>query len=389
MSKRKILGITGIRSEYEISHPVFNALNQHKNIDFELVASGAHLSSLHNYTIKDIKKDKFKIMDEIENLISGNSGTSRVKGIGILIMGLTQTIQRTKPDIIFVTGDREEPLAAAIVGNYLNIPVAHLFGGDRCGHSADDPIRHSISKIAHIHFTACGDHSERLIKMGEEKNRIFETGNPSLDNFLSCPLLSYTELLKRLEFDNPASSGPLLTVLQHPLSSEQALSYKHMEKTMEAVKDLGLKTVVIYPNSDPGSSDIIEALQKYTKYPNIKIVKNLCRDTYINLLKNSSCLIGNSSSGLLEAPFIKLPAINIGNRQKGRRNSGNVTYIDNNAREIKNTIKNIAFDTEARNNIISKIDQYYYGRGNSSDKIVQILLKIKINKELLFKINSY
>tara|TARA_Y100000296_G_C5148408_1_gene245029 strand:+ start:138 stop:1304 length:1167 start_codon:yes stop_codon:yes gene_type:complete len=388
MSKRKILGITGIRSEYEISHPVFNALNQHKNIDFELVASGAHLSSLHNYTIKDIKKDKFKIMDEIENLISGNSGTSRAKGIGILIMGLTQTIQRTKPDIIFVTGDREEPLAAAIVGNYLNIPVAHLFGGDRCGHSADDPIRHSISKIAHIHFTACGDHSERLIKMGEEKNRIFETGSPSLDNFLSCPLLPQTELLKRLEF-NDLTPGPLLTVLQHPLSSEQALSYKHMEKTMEAVKDLGLKTVVIYPNSDPGSSDIIEVFQKYTKYSNIKIVKNLRRDVYINLLKNSSCLIGNSSSGLLEAPFIKLPAINIGGRQSGRKNAGNVIFIKNDTEEIKHTINKIALDTKIRSDIISRTNQHYYGSGDSSNKIVRILSKIKINKKLLFKANSY
>jgi len=386
--KRKILGVTGIRSEYDISYPVFKALNQHKNIKLELAVSGAHLSSVHDYTIKNIKRDKFKIVDEVECLFSGNSGASRAKGIGVLIMGLLQTIERTKPDIIFATGDREEPLAAAIAANYLNIPVAHLFGGDSAINNADDPIRHAISKIAHIHFTACKEHSERLFKMGEEKSRIFEVGNPALDNFLSSPLLPRTELLKQLGFDDP-TSGPLLTVLQHPFSSEQALSHDHMKKTMNAIRDLGLKTIVIHPNSDPGSSDIIEVFQKYAKYPNIKIVKNLCRDKYINLLKSSSCLIGNSSSGLLEAPFIKLPAINIGNRQKGRRNSGNVIFIKNDTEEIKRIINEITLDTGARNNIISKIDQYYYGRGNSSNKIAQTLSKIKINKKLLFKINSY
>jgi GDP/UDP-N,N'-diacetylbacillosamine 2-epimerase (hydrolysing) len=386
--KRKILGVTGIRSEYDISYPVFKALNQHKNIKLELAVSGAHLSSAHDYTIKNIKRDKFKIVDEVECLFSGNSGASRAKGIGVLIMGLLQTIERTKPDIIFATGDREEPLAAAIAANYLNIPVAHLFGGDSAINNADDPIRHAISKIAHIHFTACKEHSERLFKMGEEKSRIFEVGNPALDNFLSSPLLPRTELLKQLGFDDP-TSGPLLTVLQHPFSSEQALSHDHMKKTMNAIRDLGLKTIVIHPNSDPGSSDIIEVFQKYAKYPNIKIVKNLRRDMYINLLKSSSCLIGNSSSGLLEAPFIKLPAINIGNRQKGRRNSGNVIFIKNDTEEIKRIINEITLDTGARNNIISKIDQYYYGRGNSSNKIAQTLSKIKINKKLLFKINSY
>lgn len=385
--KRKLLGITGIRSEYDATYPVYEAIRQHIDLNLELVVCGSHLSHQHGYSIKNIEKDQFKIVDTIDYLIDSRLGFDRVKGLGLLIIGLAQTVKRVKPDIIFVSGDREEPIAAALIGNYYNIPVAHLFGGDSAFSNADDPIRHGTSKLAHIHLVACKDHEQRLIKMGEENFRINLVGSPSLDRYLNTPTMTRSELAKVLDFN--IISDPIVVLIQHPLSSEVDHSYEHMQITMEAIKELKIKTIAIYPNTDPGSREIINVLEEYRGLPYLKIFKNLDRMNFGNLLRHASCLIGNSSCGLLEAPFLKLPVINIGNRQKGRTNAGNVIFVRNNKQEIIDYSKKIIYNSNFKNELISKIDQFYFGDGKSGKKIAEILASINIDDKLLIKNNTY
>jgi GDP/UDP-N,N'-diacetylbacillosamine 2-epimerase (hydrolysing) len=241
--------------------------------------------------------------------------------------------------------------------------------------------------MVHIHFTACEDHRKRLIKMGEEPFRIFNVGNPALDRIRTTPHLNRKELSKILNFDI-GKHEPLIIILQHPLSSESESAYKQMKITMESVKELGIKAVVIYPNTDPGSYNIVTVIEEYHDLPNVKICKNLKRLEFVNLMRHASCLVGNSSCGLVEAPFLELPAINIGNRQKGRLNAGNVIFVPHKKEIIVDIIKKVVFNKNFRKKLINNIDNIY-GDGHTKEKIVNVLEKIKINNKLLIKRNTY
>lgn len=376
--KRKVLAVTGIRSEYDILYPVIDTLRKDKNFSIKLVVCGAHLSDWHGVTLKKIEKDGFKIADKIDYLLMTNRVIQRAKGVGILTYALSQTAEREKPDILLVVADREESIATAIVGNYMNILTAHVGGGDSVYGNSDDPIRFAVSKLAHIHFTFSGQYADNLEKIGEEKFRIFNTGNPSLDNIRHTPSMSIHELRNALKFRIGAKKYAVL--IQHPLSSEVESSYTQMEITLNALTEFSekntLKTVAIYPNTDPGSYDIINAIKRYERKGCIRFYKTLPRKIFINLMRNAAVLIGNSSMGLLEAPFYKLPAINVGRRQMGRLNTGNVRFVEHDKKDIKEALSKVFFDKEYKKYI--KQLENPYGNGDSSKKIKDILLSINI-----------
>jgi GDP/UDP-N,N'-diacetylbacillosamine 2-epimerase (hydrolysing) len=310
----------------------------------------------------------------------------RAKGTGALVESLTEAVHRESPDILLVAGDREEPLSTAIIGNYLDIPVAHVFGGDAVWRNADDPVRHAVSKMAHIHLTACAEHHDRLIQMGEHEFRTFNVGNPALDRIDSVSEMSRKELSNAIEFD--ITEGPFLILLQHPLSSERASAASQMQTTMDALRKLSIPTVAIHPNTDPGSEDMINVLHDFQDHNFISIYENFERELFVNLLRHATALVGNSSAGFLEAPFISLPAVNIGNRQSGRTNAGNVVYTDHNAHEIAEAIKRLTDDTQ-RAELLEQTDSTYYGNGNSGPRIADVLTEIDIGDELLIKSNRY
>ncbi len=386
--KRKnklILGITGIRSEYDIMSSVFREIANHSNLDLRLIVTGAHLSEKYGLTIKEIRKDKFKISDEIESLLDSDTDSSRVIGLSIQVEAMTRAIKKIKPDILLVLGDREESLAVAIVGTYLSIPVAHISGGDKVVGNIDDHVRHSVTKLAHIHFPTSEDSKKRILKMGEEKFRVFNVGNPGLDRLRNYPQLSRIQLSERIGFDIK-NEKHFLVLIQHPLSSEFKKSYQQMRVTLSAIIELGLKTVVIYPNSDAGSEGIIKAIDEFKNFSNIKIFKNIPRLEFINLLRIASCLVGNSSCGILEAPFLKLPVVNVGNRQKERMHAKNVSFVSHNKHQIMKAInKSLSLNYK---NKMKKIKNPF-GNGKSSGKIANILSKIRINKKLLNKEITY
>ncbi|CAI8998566.1 UDP-N-acetyl-D-glucosamine 2-epimerase, UDP-hydrolysing [Brevibacillus sp. IT-7CA2] len=386
MNKRKVLGVTGIRSEYDIMSSVFRAIDSHPMLDLELIVTGAHLSDAYGLTVNEIKQDGFKIADEIESLLNSDQASARVKGLAIQLQGLIQAVKKVEPEFLLVLGDREESMTTALVGAYMNIPVAHIAGGDRVVGNVDDQIRHAVSKLAHLHFVTNQDSADRLLKMGEQSFRVYNTGNPGLDRIREVPLLSREELSERLGF-KIEDQEPLILLIQHVISTEIDEAYFQMKQTLEAVRKLGIKTIISYPNSDAGSQQLINALQEYKDLPFIYMAKNIPRLEFINIMRQADCLLGNSSSGILEAPLLKLPVINVGNRQKGRLHAENVQFVPHDVEAITGAVRKAIHDTDYKNLVKNCVNPY--GDGFSSQKIANILAEIEIDEKLLVKDITY
>lgn len=386
MKKRRILAVTGIRSDYDIMSSVYKAIGRRRELSLELLVTGAHLAEAYGRTVSGIKADGFPIAEEVESLISGDSDSSRVKGLAVGLQGMVQAAARLRPDFLLVLGDREEAIATALTGNYLNIPVAHVAGGDRVIGNVDDQIRHAVTKLAHLHFTTCSDSRARVLRMGEQSFRVFNTGNPGLDRLRSEPRLSARELSRRLGFELKEDE-PVILLIQHSLSSEIAAAYFQMKETLEAVKALGIKTVLCYPNSDPGSAQIIRAISEYRSLKTLHAAKNIPRTAFVNLMRRAGCMLGNSSAGLLEAPALKLPAVNIGNRQKARLHAGNVQFVPHRAAAIARAVRKALNDTAYRARVSRCRNPY--GDGRSGERIAKILAEIPLGKKLLIKEMAY
>lgn len=380
---KKIAVVTGSRSEYDILSSTMLSIKHHPQLKLQVVVTGAHLSEKFGYTYKEIEEDGFKIDQKIESLLSGDMLVSRAKSLGIQIMGIAGAFEHLKPDIVIVAGDREEVISAGISANYLNIPVAHMCGGDTAFGSVDNIVRDATTKLSHLHFPMLPSHAERIIGMGEEKYRVHVVGHGGLDRFYFTPPLSKNQLSKQIGFD--FEDGPIILMIQHVLSSEYQEAELQTRTTLSALVELGYKVVIGYPNSDVGSEIIIKTINQYSSKLNCYIYKNLPSKLFVNLLRHVDVLIGNSSCGIIEAPLLKLPVVNIGNRQKNRKTSTNVIFVDNNKADIKMAIKTALFDQEFKNRV--KQCKSIYGDGHTGEKIANILNQLNIDRKLLNKPN--
>ncbi len=377
---KKILAVTGIRSEYYILRPVLFALKDSKRFDVGVVFSGAHLSDWHNNSGQEIEKDGFKIVDRIDSLFMTNRKTQRVKGISCLLYGLAQTVERERPDFLLVVGDREEAIATALVGNYMDVLVAHIGGGETVFGNADDPIRFAVSKLAHIHFTTAKQYADNLRKIGEEEFRIFWVGNPALDGIRTIANLPWNKIKHTLGW-NEIEPFRYIVFIKHPLSSEKDGAYRQMKFSLRTLKKFAqkycIKVVGIYPNTDPGSYDMIKAIEEEEDSSLMRFYRCLPQEVFVTLLRNTLVLVGNSSMGILEAPFYKLPVVNIGRRQQGRLTSGNVEFVDYNERQILSALEKACFDVGYRE-YVKNLDNPF-GDGRAGERIVQILSEIDSN----------
>lgn len=378
MKKRKVLAVTGIRSEYDILYPVIKILNEDPFFEVKVVVCGAHLSDWHGYTAKKIEEDGFTICDYIDYLFMTNRVTQRVKGVGVLTYALAQTAEREKPDFLLVVGDREESIATALVGNYMNILVAHIGGGDPVYGNADDPIRFAVSKLAHIHLVTAKQYAENLKKVGEEEFRIFWVGNPIYTSISWVENITLDKISNYLDFD--ITKGNYGVLIKHPLSSEKEDAYFQMKVTLEAIlkfcKENDFKFIGIYPNTDPGSYDILKAISEYQDNHYIRFYKTLPREIFVNLMRNAKVLVGNSSMGILEAPFYKLPVVNVGNRQKGRLNAGNVVFVNYDENEIVREVRKAVFNENYREYILNLENPF--GDEKNAYRILKVLKSIDI-----------
>lgn len=386
-TKRKILAVTGARSEYDILFPVLEKLQHDPDFELMVLVTGAHLSERYGNTVQLIEKDGFKIIARVKNLEERDDKVGRVIGLGKQIPAFAEVFETVKPDVILVVGDREEAISVSLTGAYMDIPVAHLAGGDIAKDgNIDNSVRYATSKFAHIHFTLLEQHNQTLLKLGEDAWRIFHVGNPALDRFLSTPKLTTEQISNNIGFD--IHEKPYLVLIQHPIITDVANEGKNIRETLDAIVESGYPCLINYPNSDAGNFAIIEAYNEYVKkYPQLFLFKNLDRLNYVNILRNASCLLGNSSSGIIEAPSFGLPVVNIGSRQRGRVHAENVIFTGNDKSEILAALKRSMTDQEYRTKLKSIVNPY--GDGNSAGKMVEVLRRIELNDALIHKNITY
>lgn len=379
--KRKILIITGTRAEYGYIRPIIRLIDNDSELDYELIVTNMHLLDNFGSSVSEIENDGFKISEMIHATLDGYTNKTMVKSLGIFMISLPEAIERLKPDIILISGDRGEQLIGAIVGASMNIPVAHIQAGDVSG-NIDGITRHAMTKFSHIHLVANQDAYDRVKKMGEEEFRIYITGAPGLDELLEEKYTSKETLINKYQL---VPSKRLILVVQHPITEEVEDSYNQMEETMKAIIKLNEQCIVIYPNSDAGNQEIKKSIINYVT-DDVKIFKNIPREDYLGLMKMSSILVGNSSSGIIEAPFFALPTVNIGDRQIGRYQGNNVINVNHNCDAIYNAILK-GMSLEFKKNL--KYNSSPYGDGKSSRRIVDILKNIVIDNKLRNKRMTY
>jgi GDP/UDP-N,N'-diacetylbacillosamine 2-epimerase (hydrolysing) len=385
MTKRRVLGITAIRSEYFLQRPILRAIVAHPELELGLVVTGAHLSPLHGHTVKQIEADGFPIVARIESLIHSDHDSARLTGAATQLQVLTHVVDELRPDWLLVPADREESITLALCGTYMNIATAHYAAGDRVVGNADDMIRHAVSRLSHLLLTTHEEARERLIKSGEQPWRVHNVGHAGIDRLRTTEQLTPAELAQALGVDKIEERYAV--VVQHPLTSEIGNAGREMRETMAAALELGLQLFVSYPNSDPGSNQIIEVIEEYGSNPRVSAFKNIPDREFVNLLRGAAVLLGNSSLGLLEAPYLKLPVVNVGRRQSERRHESNVFFVPAEREAIVRQVKAILEDDETKQKISACENPF--GDGQTGTRVAELLATTPIDSRLLNKDLTY
>ena len=380
---RKIAVVTGTRAEYGYLNSLMKAIDKDNELKLIPIITGMHLLSDFGNTFRIVEND-FPKSVRIPMALNGDDLKDMANYLSSGIKNFAEYFYKSLPDIIVVLGDRSESLAASLAAMYLNIPIAHINGGDVSGGTIDESIRHAITKIAHIHLAHTQSNAERIKKMGEDEKRIFVTGALTLDTILNTKLKSKTEIFKKYNL-NPNKKTFL--VVQHPITTLKDRGYFQMKELFLAIDTLKEQTVILYPNCDAGGRKLISLIEKYEGKKYLHVFKNLPHDDYLSFMKSVDLMIGNSSSGIIESPSFKIPVINIGNRQQGRDRSENIIDVE----PEKNKILNVIDFALNNKDFLSKVGRCKnkFGDGRASQKIVKIFKDLKIDDKLIQKQITY
>lgn len=369
MSK-KIAVFTGTRAEYGLLYWLMRDIQDDSTLELQVLVSGMHLSPEFGLTWQQIAEDGFKIDEKIEILLSSDSAVGVVKGMGLGLIGFADALTRMKPDLLVILGDRFEAFAAAQAAMFLRIPIFHLHGGEITEGAYDDAIRHAVTKLSYLHGVSTEEYRNRVIQLGEEPSRVYNVGALGLEHIHRTNFLSLNELSKSLNF---ALDCPYFIVTYHPVTLADEPPKQSFEALLEALDEFKEhKVIITYPNSDDGGRQIIPILGKYAKNQQDRIcaIPSLGQLRYLSALKHSDMVIGNSSSGIIEAPSFGVPTINIGARQNGRLAANSVYNCRPNKTDIVETIKTVA---QIKAGINSVTIDNPYGQGDSSKKIINVI----------------
>ncbi len=378
MSIRKIIYVSGTRADYGLMKETLKKIDNSSEIDLSICVTGMHLSALYGNTIEEIKNDRFKICGTIFIEVEDTTPLVMAKSIGHNIIGFADIFAKEQPNVVLLLGDRGETLAAAIAAVHLNIPIVHLHGGERSG-TVDEMVRHAISKLAHYHFVATEASKQRLIAMGEVADSIFLVGAPGLDEIKLHKPCTKNAFIKQYQFD---AQKKIALLVYHPVVQEYDEIAEQFSQVIEAALSFDLQIICLQPNSDAGGQLIREKLSNYDNPPNVLIISHLLRARYIDCLANVDVMLGNSSSGIIEAASFNLPVVNIGTRQNLRERSDNIIDVEANFESIKKGLK-----TALNLNIGNYIN--CYGDGNTSQRCYELLKNINLDKKILNKSNAY
>ncbi len=375
---RKICYVTGSRADFGLMASTLSRIKSHPQLQISLCVTGQHLIPEYGNTIADIEALNLPIIAKIPVSLDGSSGATMARAIANELLGMVDVFESNRPDIVLVLGDRGEMLAAALAAMHLNIPIVHLHGGEHSG-TIDEQIRHAVSKLAHYHFVATPNARKCLIGMGEHHKRIFVTGAPGLDELTKMKFPSRTEMATQWGFDE---SNPIVLMVFHPVVQEEAEAGEQVDTILQALEQTGVQVLCLEPNSDAGGASIKKAIAKYIDNPNFHKVEHLQRIDFLAWLACADILVGNSSSGIIEAASFGLPVINIGSRQQNRERSGNVTDV----RPIKDELMaaiNLALE-------VGRAEwENIYGDGNAGERIVELLATLPLTAALLSKADKH
>lgn len=379
MVKKTICVFIGGRANYSSIKSALIAINEHPGLELKIILGSSALIKKYGDLEKIMQKDGFEIAERIHMLVEGDEPAAMVKTAALGMLGLTDAFERLKPDYVVVIGDRYEVIAPTIAAAYMNIPVAHTMGGEVTG-TIDESIRHAITKFAHIHFPANKESGERIVRMGEERERVFVVGCPRIDTvkriidedpgvpeniFELCGGVGPTFDLKE----------PFLLISQHPVTTEYKEAEHQINETIYAAMETGYPIIMLWPNSDAGTEGISQGIRKFReKHPNVTMhaFTNLPIAMYVRLMNNTACLIGNSSSGIREGAFLGTPCVNVGTRQAGRERGSNVMDVSCNKDEIRGAIMKQIQHGKYKSEPI-------YGDGSAGRKIADILYNTTVD----------
>lgn len=375
---RRIAYVSGTRADFGLMRATLDRVERHPDLALMLLVTGMHLDSRYGETVREIEQAGFRIADRIPADMRTNSGAEMARGIAAMVAGFTATLEREQPDLTLLLGDRGEMLAGAIAAIHLNIPVAHIHGGERSG-TVDEPVRHAISKLSHYHFTATEEARERLIRMGEDEARIFVTGAPGIVGLEAVPRRSRAELARDAGLD---PDRPIALMVFHPVLQDAEDAGAETATLLRVLERKGLQVIALLPNADAGSQHIRVLLEQHRDRAWIKVMTHLPRPEFVEWMAAANVMIGNSSSGIIEAATFGTPVVNIGTRQYLRERNANVIDVDASETAIDEGVdRALALGHRPPANI--------YGDGQADVRIADLLASVPLDRHVLRKFNAY
>lgn len=392
MKKRTVAIFTGNRAEYGLQSPILRAVDRHPELDYRLLVSGAHLDANFGRTLDEIRADGFRIDAEVQIEMDGGSLFATAQAIGSGILSISKVLAELRPDLMVVYADRFEALAAVIASTQMNVPTAHIEGGDLTeGGALDDSVRHAMTKLSHLHFTTNQQATNRLLGMGEEPWRVHTVGFPAIDLISEGRYAQPEEVVDRLGLD---LTRPVVLFTQHSVTTEFDQAADQLAPSLEAIRQLageGVQFVVTYPNNDAGGRQIIERLEAFRAagVPGTQVHRSLGRHLYhgvLGLAKVGGVRVacaGNSSSGLKETPAFCCPTVNIGSRQDSRLRGENVLDAGYDSDAIVSALRRCLFDDAFREQC--RLAPNPYGLGDAGPKIAEVLARVPLDQNLIRK----
>lgn len=393
MTRRRVAVFTGNRAEYGLQYPILRALHADERLETLLLAGGAHLQEDFGKTLAEIQCDGFTVHRQVEMRMAHDTLLATAQAIGSGILSLSAILGELRPDFLVVYADRYEGFAAMITGTQMNVPTAHIEGGDYTeGGALDDSVRHAMTKLAHLHFATNQQAVDRILGLGEEPWRVFNVGQPSLDLIAAGLFAPPEEVLAQLKLDE---SRPIVLFCQHSVTTEFEQATEQVRPSLDALRRLaheGWQIVATFPNNDAGGRHIIEEMKSLDGEPGLVIRKSLGRRLFHGLLnvigrRGRGACAGNSSAGIKETPVFGCPVVNIGSRQQGRLRSTNVIDVTYDADAIEAALRTAAFDERFRRRCATCENPY--GAGNAGPRISEVLATIPITADLLRKRMTY
>ena len=375
---RHVLFLTGSRADFGLMRSTLELLHADSRVRLGIIVTGQHMLQDCGMTVDEVDASGLPVVARINVDLDEGDGGAMARAIATTLVGVTEVLESHRPDVLLLLGDRGEMLAGALAALHMNIPVAHIHGGERSG-TVDEPIRHAISKLAHYHMTSTEDSKRRLVRMGELESSIFVTGAPGLDGLVVDAGISREEMYASQGLD-PARA--LALVVFHPVVQSASRAGDEMAGLLDAVGRQGLQALCLMPNSDAGNHAIRTVLLEYASAGPISIANHLPRDDFLRWMQVADVMVGNSSSGIIEAASFQLPVVNVGERQHAREHAGNVIDCDATSVEIEQALcRALALRGSKFVNP--------YGNGDAGRKIVDLLATLPLPASLLAKLNTY